>query len=119
MEMIFAKTPEMVQKEIWMHLLAYNLLRTLMWQSAQQSKGSPLRISLQGQGQQFNQFRHYLAQATAKNRHRLYATLLNVISDKLVPLRPHRAEPRVTKRRPKSFPRMQQPRSVLKAKLVA
>ena len=34
METIFAKTPEMVQKEIWMHLLAYNLLRTLMWQSA-------------------------------------------------------------------------------------
>ncbi len=119
MEMIFAKTPEMVQKEIWMHLLAYNLLRTLMWQSAQQAEGSPLRISLQGTRQQFNQFRPGLAQATAKNRHRLYATLLNVISDQLVPLRPDRAEPRVTKRRPKSFPRMQQPRSVLKAKLVA
>jgi IS4 transposase len=57
MEMIFAKTPEMVQKEIWMHLLAYNLLRTLMWQSAQQSEVSPLRMSLQGTRQQFNQFR--------------------------------------------------------------
>jgi len=119
MEMIFAKTPEMVQKEIWMHLLAYNLLRTLMWQSAQQAEVSPLRISLQGTRQQFNQFRPDLAQATAKNRHRLYATLLDVITDQLVPLRPNRAEPRVAKRRPKSFPRMQQPRSVLKAKLVA
>lgn len=59
------------------------------------------------------------AQASAKNRHCLYAILLNVISDQVVPLRPNRAEPRVTKRRPKSFPRMQQPRSVLKAKLVA
>ncbi len=119
MEMIFAKTPEMVQKEIWVHLLAYNLLRTLMWQSAQQAEVSPLRISLQGQGQQFNQFRPDLAQATTKNRYRLYTTLLEVISNQLVPLRPNRAEPRVTKRRPKSFPRMQQPRSVLKAKLVA
>jgi len=54
-----------------------------------------------------------------QNRRCLYSTLLHVISDQLVPLRPHRAEPRVTKRRPKSFPRMQQPRSVLKAKLVA
>ena len=90
-----------------------------MWQSAQQFEVPPLQISLQGTRQQFNQFRPDLAQATAKNRHRLYMTLLNVISKQLVSLRPNRAEPRVTKRRPKSFPRMQQPRSVLKAKLVA
>ena len=48
MEVISAKTPEMVQKEIWVQMLAYNLLRTLMWQSAQQAEVSPLRISLQG-----------------------------------------------------------------------
>ena len=119
MEMIVAKTPEMVQKEIWMHLLAYNLLRTLMWQSAQHSHVSPLRLSLQGTRQQFNQFRPHFAQATDKNRRPLYTTLLKVISDLLVPLRPNRVEPRVVKRRPKPFPRMQQPRSVLKAKLTA
>ena len=118
MEMIWAKTPDMVRKEIWVHLLAYNLLRTLMWQSARRAGVSPLRISLQGTRQQFNHFRPSLARATAKNRLQLYATLLEVISDQLVPLRPNRAEPRVTKRRPKSFPRMQQPRSLLKAKLV-
>ena len=119
MEMIAAKTPEMVQKEIWVHLLAYNLLRILMWKSAQQAQVSPLRISWQGTRQQFNQFRPQLAHATAKNRRRLYTTLLEVLSDQLVPLRPNRAEPRVVKRRPKPFPRMQQPRSFLKAKLVA
>jgi hypothetical protein len=119
MEMIGAKTPEMVQKDIWVHMLAYNLLRTLMWQSAQHANGSPLQISLQGTRQQFNQFRPDLAQAIAKNRRRLYTILLEIISHQLVPLRPNRAEPRVTKRRPKSFPRMQQPRSVLKAKRVA
>lgn len=119
MEMIWAKTPEMVRKEIWVHLLAYNLLRTLMWQSARQAGVSPLRISLQGARQQFNQFRPSLARATAKERLQLYATLLEVISNLLIPLRPNRAEPRVTKHRPKSFPRMQQPRSVLKAKLVS
>ena len=57
MEMIGAKTPEMVQKDIWVHMLAYNLLLTLMWQSAQHANGSPLQISLQGTRQQFNQFR--------------------------------------------------------------
>ena len=97
----------------------YNLLRTLMWQSAQQAQVSPLRISLQGTRQQFNQFRPILVQASDKNRRRLYTTLLEVIRDQLLPLRPNRVEPRVVKRRPKPFPRMQQPRSVLKAKLAA
>lgn len=119
MEMVAVKTPEMVQKDIWVHLLTYNLLRTLMWQSAQQKQVSPLRLSLQGTRQQFNQFRPYLAQAKPQQRCWLYAALLEVIVDQLVPLRPNRKEPRVTKRRPKSFPRMQQPRSVLKAKLAA
>lgn len=119
MEMIHAKTPEIVQKEIWIHLLAYNLLRTLMWQSAQHAQLSPVRLSLQGTRQQFNQFRPHFAMASDKDRRRLYTTLLKVIPDQFVPLRPNRVEPRVVKRRPKPFPRMQQPRSVLKAKLVA
>lgn len=119
MEMIVAKTPEMVQKEIWMHLLAYNLLRTLMWQSAQHAEVPPLRISLQGTRQQFNHFRPLLAMVPDQNRRCLYITLLTIIPEQLVPLRPNRVEPRVVKRRPKPFPRMQQPRSVLKAKLVA
>jgi hypothetical protein len=119
MEIILAKTPEMVRKGIWVQILAYNLLRTLMWQAAQAARVSSLRISLQGTRQQFNQFRPVLAGATFKDRPRLHSILLAVICEQLVPLRPYRAEPRVTKRRPKSFPRMQQPRSVLKAKLVA
>jgi hypothetical protein len=65
MEMILPK-PGNGAKEIWMHLLAYNLLRTLMWQSAPQSQVLPLLLSLQGTRQQFNQFRPELAQATAK-----------------------------------------------------
>ncbi len=48
MEMLRGKSPEMVRKEIYMHLLAYNLLRTLMWQGAQQGGVEPLRVSLQG-----------------------------------------------------------------------
>ena len=34
MEMLTAKTPEMVRKKIWAHLLGYNLLRSVMEQSA-------------------------------------------------------------------------------------
>lgn len=119
MEMVFAKTPDLVRKELWVHLLAYNLLRTLMWQAAHLARVSSVRISLQGTRQQFNQFCPALAAAKSQEGTRLYAILLQVICDQLVPSRSGRAEPRVIKRRPKSFPRMQQPRSVLKAKLVA
>jgi len=119
MEMIVAKTPEMVQKDIYMHLLAYNLLRTLMWQAAQTTPVAPLRLSLQQTRQQFNHFRPHFAIATDPQRRQCYTTLLNVISTLLVPWRPNRVEPRVVKRRPKPFPRMQQPRSALKAKLAA
>jgi hypothetical protein len=119
MELIAAKSPAMVQKEIYMHLLAYNLLRTLMWQSVQSTQVSPLRLSLQGTRQQFNHFRPQLAMATDPQRRQFYTILLKVISTLLVLLRPNRVEPRVVKRRPKPFPRMQQPRSVLKAKLAA
>ncbi len=119
MEMLLGKTPEMVRKEIWVHLMAYNLLRTLMWEAAQQSQVSPLRVSLQGCRQHLNNFVAELASATIKEGQRLYRQLLEVITDKLVPLRPHRVEPRVKKRRPKNYPRMRQPRSVLKANLTA
>jgi hypothetical protein len=119
MEMIAAKTPDMVQKDIWMHLLAYNLLRTLMWQAVKSSATPALRLSLQGTRQQFNQFCPGLATATAARRKRLFQSLLDILTTLRVPLRPQRHEPRVVKRRPKPFPRMMQPRAALKAKLAA
>ncbi|MEM7770057.1 MAG: IS4 family transposase, partial [Cyanobacteria bacterium P01_A01_bin.37] len=54
-----------------------------------------------------------------RQQQRLYEDLLNQTATALLPERPHRQEPRVVKRRPKPFPRMTQPRSVLKAKLTA
>lgn len=118
MEMIFAKTPEMVIKDIWMHMLAYNLLRLLMGRSALDAGIEPLRISLQRTRQMLNQFCTSLAHATRTEGQRLYQILLQMIRHSPIPLRPYRVEPRVTKRRPKNFPRMHQPRSVLKAALI-
>jgi len=90
MEMIWAKSPQMVRKEIWMHLLAYNLLRNLMWTSAELAQVPPMRIS-QGTRQLLNHFIPTLAAATTTERLRLYRILLNVLCHKLV-LR-FRAEP--------------------------
>lgn len=118
MENIAAKTPEMVRKDIWMHLLAYNLLRTVMVEAVRPSNLTPLHLSLQGTRQHFNHFKISLANASDDNIYGLYKVLLSVIYCEWLPFRPDRVEPRVVKRRPKSFPRMQHPRSTLKTRLV-
>lgn len=119
MEMLSAKTPVMVRKEVWAHLLAYNLLRTVMEQAATLADYSRSQLSVQGTRQQFNQMLSLLATVGKSTRRRLYHLLLEQVATDLLPSRPHRQEPRVVKRRPKPFPRMQQPRSVLKVKLAA
>ncbi|PZD75079.1 hypothetical protein C1752_00206 [Acaryochloris thomasi RCC1774] len=119
MEMLTAKTPQMVRKDIWAHLLGYNLLRSLMEYAAPLADDARTQLSLQGARQHFNQMLALLAIATRATSKRLYAHLLESIAFDLLPARPNRHEPRVVKRRPKSFPRMRQPRAVLKAKLAA
>lgn len=55
-----------------------------------------------------------LLAAGSTQRDQIYRTLLKVIVHKSVPDRPGRNEPRVRKRRPKSYPLMQQPRHQLR-----
>ena len=118
MEMLTAKTPEMVRKDLWAHLLAYNLLRTVMLQTAQSSDQVPSRLSLQGTRQQFIHTIGLLAVSAQTVGQTLYQVLMEVVAKDVLPLSVFRSEPRVVKRRPKSFPRMTQPRNVLKAALV-
>jgi hypothetical protein len=118
MEMLTAKTPEMVRKDLWAHLLAYNLLRSVMEQAAPQARYQRAQLSLQATRQQFNQTIPHLVTGHKSIRQRLYRLLLQQIATNLLPQRPQRQEPRVLKRRPKPFPRMKQPRAVLKAQLV-
>ena len=78
-----------------------------------------MRISLQGTRQHLGHFCGELYKAGAKKRFQLYSTLLSVVTDKLLPKRPYRYEPRLKKQRPKPYGWMQQPRNVLKRKLAA
>ena len=119
MEMLLSQTPAMVRKEIYVHLMAYNLLRTLMWKASKQHGVSPLRLSVQGARQSFNQFCPLLAEAGRIRQQPLHQGLLNLTAESKVPLRPGRSEPRKQKRRPKAFPFMKKPRSVLKQELEA
>ena len=120
MEMLASKTPEMVRKEIWVHMMAYNLLRALMWEARPTvADGTTPQLSLQGTRQVFNQFIPLLTSATQRMRQLLYRQLLALVAVQLLPLRPGRIEPRVRKRRPKAYPVMTQPRHILRRQLAA
>jgi hypothetical protein len=107
----------MVRKEIYVYLLAYNLLRGLMWSSGTTYRIPPLRLSLQGTRHHLNNFIPELLVATSTKRLQIYRTLLKVIAHKTVPERPGRSEPRVRKRRPKAYPLMTKPRHKLRKQL--
>ena len=117
MDVLRCKTPSMVRKEIYVYLLAYNLLRSLMWSAGNTYGTSPLRLSLQGTRHHLNNFIPQLLNNQSKKRLQIYSTLLKVIAHKAVPERPGRSEARVRKRRPKAYPLMTKPRHELNKKL--
>jgi hypothetical protein len=117
MDVLRCKTPSMVRKEIYVYLLAYNLLRSLMWSAGTTYSTPPLRLSLQGTRHHLNNFIPELLAATSTKRLQIYRTLLKVIAHKAVSDRPGRSEPRVRKRRPKIYPLMTKPRHELRKQL--
>jgi hypothetical protein len=119
MELLRTKTPEMAKKEVLIYMLAYNLIRSLIWTAKQIYHIDIERISFKGTVQHLSSLAPYLAIAGQFDYSRLYEDLIHLVADEKVPDRPDRIEPRVLKRRPKPYPLMTQPRSQLKAKLAA
>jgi hypothetical protein len=114
MDILRCKTPAMVRKEIWAHLLAYNLLRTVMAVAARESKAEPRTISFKGAKQVLTAFAPKLEAARPEERARLVGAMLKAVGCYRVGNRPGRWEPRARKRRPKPSKRLNQPRHVAK-----
>ena len=112
MDILRGKTPEMVRKEIWVHLLAYNLIRKIMAQAAFIGDRRPRELSFKLALQSVISFQQ--KGLLDENNHEIYAKLLKAIIDKPIVKRPGRSEPRVVKRRPKAFPRMTKARELYK-----
>ncbi|MDJ0806681.1 MAG: IS4 family transposase [Gammaproteobacteria bacterium] len=106
MNILSCKTPEMALKEIWVYLLAYNLIRLLMVQSAFTVDIMPREIS----------FKHCLqlwllwSQKTDTLDDNQWIGLLVLIAQQRVGNRPGRIEPRALKRRLKPYPLLTEPR---------
>ena len=114
MDILRCKTPAMVEKEIWAHLLAYNLLRTVMAVAAAESDTEPRKISFKGAKQAVTAFAPKIEAARPEDRGRLIDALLKAIAYHRVGNRPGRWEPRARKRRPERAARLMLPRAVAK-----
>jgi len=111
MEMLRSRSPEMVQREIYAHLIAHNLIRYTMARAAIQQTVPLERISFKGTLDALRQFTHAISQArTKKKRRQLWTKLLATLAADLVPERPDRREPRAVKRVKKKYPRLVVPR---------
>ncbi len=108
METLSCKTPEMCEKEMWVYMLAYNLIRLVMAEAALQADVLPRQLSFKHTLQIWIAWsrRQFLSEAEEDT-----ATLCRLIAQVRVGNRPGRIEPRAVKRRPKPYPRLQCPRS--------
>jgi Transposase DDE domain len=114
MDILRCKTPEMVRKEIWAHLLAYNLLRTAMAVAASENGIEPRQVSFKGAKQALTAFAPKIEAARPAARAALIDAMLRVMAYHRVGDRPGRWEPRARKRRPKPGARLTQPRAIAK-----
>ena len=113
------KTPESVRKEVWAHLLAYNLIRTVMAQAAAKHDLPPRSISFTGAMQTLEAFQPLLELGAPDDagRWRLYQGLLDAIASHRVADRPDRYEPRLKKRRRNNYDWLTEPRAKIKRKM--
>lgn len=108
MDLLSCHTPQMNEKEMWVHLLAYNLIRLLMAQAAVSAAVHPRQISFKHTVQLWTE---WTSQHLAGNPLQCNPDLFRLIAQPSVGNRPGRIEPRARKRRPKSYPWLKVPRA--------
>jgi Transposase DDE domain len=106
MDVLRCLTPQMVQKELWVYLLAYNMIRLLMAQAAREAGIHPRQLSFKHTVQMWTQWTARTLRADPIQRDAFF----RLIAQLTVGNRPGRIEPRARKRRPKSYPWLKVPR---------
>jgi hypothetical protein len=116
LDILRCKSPEMIEKETILHLIAYNLIRLFMQQAAERHYVELGRISFKGT---LDTVRHFAAavhaaRQTPRRRDELIDEMLAIIAGDPVPARPGRAEPRAKKRRAKNYHLLTKPRAEMR-----
>jgi hypothetical protein len=104
------KTPDMVRKELWTYLLAYNLIRVRMAQAAAVHGVLPRKLSFTAAKNHIHNFAPYQNIASEADQGRLESELLRAISRHRVGNRPGRKEPRAVKKREQKYSYLTKPR---------
>jgi Transposase DDE domain len=110
MDVLRCKSPDMVDKEIWVHMLAYNIIRTFMATAAANNEVQPRELSFKGTLQALTAFRDSMRTADPQKRAQLSNAMFVAIAYDRVGDRPGRVEPRCKKRRPKPYRMLTVPR---------
>ena len=109
LDVLRCRTPKLVEKEIWLQVMAYNLVRALMLEAAWTHGVELERLSFKGTVDTLRQWTPLFAPTMFVFK-QARAELLRVIAADQVPLRPNRSEPRARKRRPKNYQLLTKPR---------
>jgi hypothetical protein len=110
LDVLRCKTPEMIEKEVWMHVLVYNMIRVIMAEAGLLPNLSPRQLSFQECVQLVEHFRILWSLAGSKKWTQLYKDLLGSLRSR-VGNRPGRLEPRVLKHNPQKYNMLKMSRS--------
>jgi hypothetical protein len=110
MDVLRCQSPDMVRKEVWAHLLAYNVIRSLMAQAAKEAGVLPVQLSFKGAVQGVNALAGWLGRAVGAELEEACRQLRALLASYRIEERPNRCEPRARKRRPKHYPFLKEPR---------
>ncbi len=117
MDILRCKTPELIRKEIWTHIISYNLIRAIIAQSAMKHGIEPRTISFKGALQTLLAFQPLIkaiGRDNARLRMEVFRQVLDAIATHRVANRPDRFEPRLRKRRDGAYDLLTKPRHVAK-----
>jgi len=118
LDVLRCETPEMVRKEIWVGLLAYNLIRQTMLQAALQADLAPRDLSFTHALQTVAASWQLMPVLSTEGQAAQIAAALEGLERPLVGRRPNRVEPRAVKRRPKPHDLLTKPRAEARAELL-
>ena len=110
MQHIDAKTPDMVNKEFWIHILSYNYVRWYMCNAAVHAKAEVDTLSFQLTVMTVLSNEQNALTFTGDKLDQLQKYILATIISQPIIKRPGRKEPRAIKKRPKPHQRLKIPR---------
>lgn len=118
MDVLRCETPDMVRKEIWVALLAYNLIRQTMLEAALRADLAPRDLSFTHALQTVAASWILMPVLSTEGRAAQIDAALDGLRRPLVARRPNRVEPRAVKRRPKPHDLLTKPRAAARAELL-